>query len=386
MNLALNYYLEFLRKQLLFLLLIALLPSSFAQNHAAFQDTIPFRTDLGLIIIPITFNGIKKQFAFDTGATNSVSYDWAKNELKPTRKTINITSSSGLKSKMRFYKSGLIELGSRKIRKHSILNTAKNDVFSCYNIDGILGVDIIKELNWTIDFERKILVMYPSNYFPDKLKTMHRLNFNYQDKRPYVFLKRKNKEIRFLLDTGAGGFSNISKREYKFSTIDHYPNLSTQSASMDVNGLLTSSSAKIVKYAEGISHDVSISPIVVYNNQKSSKIGNRLWQNNQLFLSLKKDVLYSSKANINNTFKGYPCSVLFYKNKMRIIKVAEESVLWQNGVRQGDEVLSVNGKQFDNFCDLDNYFRKTVRLSKPFTITLADGKQFTITKNSILQD
>ncbi len=370
----------------MFLLLIVLLPSGFAQNRAAFQDTIPFRTDLGLIIIPITFNGVKKQFAFDTGATHSVSYDWAKNELKPTRKTMNITSSSGLKSKMRFYKSGLIELGSRKIRRHSILNTAKNDVFSCYNIDGILGVDIIKELNWTIDFERKILVMYPSNYFPDKVKTMHRLNFDYQNKRPYVFLKRKNKEIRFLLDTGAGGFSNISKREYNFSTIDLYPNLSTQSASIDVNGMLTSSLAKIVKYAEAFSGDAAISPIVVYNNQKSSKIGNRLWQNNELFLSLKKDKLYSFKANINNTFKGYPCSVLFYKNRMRIIKVEEESALWKNGVRQGDEVVSVNGKQFDNFCDLDNYFRKTVKLAQSFTITLADGKQFTITKNSVLKD
>lgn len=382
----LKYYLEFLRKQILFLLLIVLLPSGFAQNHTAFQDTIPFRTDLGLIIIPITFNGVEKEFAFDTGATHSVAYGWAKNELKPTRKTMNINSSSGLKSKMRFYKSGLIELGSRKIRRHSILNTAKNDVFSCYHIDGILGVDIIKELNWTIDFDRKILVMYPSNYFPDKVKTMYSLNFDYQDKRPYVFLKRKNKKIRFLLDTGAGGFSNISKQEYKFSTIDNYTNLSTQSASMDVNGVLTSSSAKILKYAESFSNDVAISPIIVYNNQKSSKIGNQLWQGNELFLSLKKDKLYSFKANINNKYKGYPCSILFYKNKMRIVKIEEDSLLWQNGVRQGDEILSVNGKQFNSFCALDSYFRKTVKLAESFKITLASGKQFFVAKNSVLKE
>ncbi|WP_439130598.1 retropepsin-like aspartic protease [Polaribacter sp.] len=380
-----KYYFKVLKKQVLFLLLIVLIPTGFAQNRAAFQDTIPFKTDLGLIIIPITFNGVEKQFAFDTGATHSVAYDWAKNELKPTRKTTNITSSSGLKSKMRFYKSGLIELGSRKIRKHSILNTAKNEVFSCYKIDGILGVDIIKELNWTIDFERKILVMYPSNHFPDKVKKMHPLTFSYHDKRPYVFLKRNNKKIRFLLDTGAGGFSNISKREYNFSTIDNYPNLSTQSASMDVNGILTSSLANIVKYTESVSGDVTISPIIVYNNQKSSKIANQLWRNNELFLSLKKDKLYSFKANINNKYKGYPCSVLFFKNKMRIVKVDEESDLWQNGVRQGTEILSINGKKFDNFCDLDNYFRKTVQLEQSFKITLANGSVFTVNKNSILK-
>lgn len=386
MKKSLKYCLEFLRKHVLFLLLIVLSQSGFSQNHAVFQDTIPFKTDLGLIVIPITFNGVEKQFAFDTGATHSVSYDWAKNELKSTRKTITINSSSGLKSKMRFYKSGLIELGSRKIRRHRILNTAENEVFSCYNIDGILGVDIIKEFNWTIDFERKFLIMYPSNHFPDNLKTMHRLDFDYQDKRPFVFLKRKDKKIRFLLDTGAGGFSNISKREYNFSTINNYPNLSTQSVSIDVNGILTSSSAKIVKYAKGFSNEVAISPVIVYNNQKSSKIGNQLWRDNRLFLSLKKDKLYSFKANIRNKYEGYPGAVLFYKNKMRIIKVEEKSILWQNGVRQGDEVLSINGKQFSNFCALDSYFRKTVKLAESFKITLANGKQFIISKNSVLKN
>ena len=142
------------------LLLLAFLTLQ-ATYGQAFQDTIPFNNDLGLIVIPVTFNGEEKQFAFDTGAQVSLSYGWAKESLKSTRKTTTITSSSGLKTRMRYYKSGKIELGSRKITGHRILNTPENDFFSCHNIDGILGVDIIGQLNWRIDYQNKILIMDP---------------------------------------------------------------------------------------------------------------------------------------------------------------------------------------------------------------------------------
>lgn len=191
-----------------FIFFIVILFGEIAYTQS-FQDTIPFRNDLGLIIIPITFNGVEKQFAFDTGAEHTVAYGWAKETLKKTNKTITIHSSSGLKSNMRFYKSGTVELGSRKITKHRILNAKKNGIFSCYRIDGILGVDIIKKLNWSIDYQNKRLIMYPSNYVPQHIKNMHKLDFDFQSNRPYVYLKGKANRLKFLLDTGAGGSSNI---------------------------------------------------------------------------------------------------------------------------------------------------------------------------------
>ena len=63
-----------MKKIALFFFLISLTLSTYSQNNVAYQDTIPFRNDLGLIIIPVTFNGVIKQFAFDTGATRSVAY------------------------------------------------------------------------------------------------------------------------------------------------------------------------------------------------------------------------------------------------------------------------------------------------------------------------
>jgi hypothetical protein len=375
-----------MKKQLTFLFFFFLLKTSYTQKVAAFQDTIPFRNDLGLLIIPITFNGVEKQFAFDTGAQRSVAYSWAENELKRTKNTITIASSGGLRSKMRFYKSGLIELGSRKIRGHKILNTPKNPFFSCHNIDGILGVDIIKELNWTIDFKRKILIMYPPKHFPESVKEMHALDFNFQKNKPHVFLKLNDTKIKFLLDTGAGGFSNISKQGYNLTKIDEYPQTYLQSGSFDVNGILTTTRPKVVLLPETSSREVLVSPIIQYNNRKSSKIGNHLWKNTQLFLSLKKNQLYSSISKIQEVYTSYSAAVMFSKGKIRIVKIREGSNLWNEGVRQGDEILSFNNQHFTNFCSLDKEQRKIATTGEPYQIELKDGRKFIIQREAILKE
>ncbi len=371
-----------MKKQLLFLLFILFLQNI---NSQAFQDTIPFRNDLGLIIIPMIFNGEEKQLAFDTGAQYTVSYSWAEKSLKKTRRVITINSSSGLKSKMRFYKSGKVELGSRKISGHKILNAPENDIFSCYKVDGILGVDIIKEFNWVIDYKNQILIMYPSNYTTENVKEMHQLDFIFSNNRPYVFLKHKKNKFRFLLDTGAGGFSNISKRNYNLTGLKDLPQVDMYTGSFDFNGILTSSQPKIFQLSETTSKQVKLSPVVYYNNQKSSKIGNKLWKKQQLFLSLKQQELHVSSSRIIDEFQSFPCSVIFHKGKMRIMKIVKGSDIWNMGLRQGDEVALYDGKKFNDFCSLNQYQRKELKDRKSIDLQLPNGKTVTIFKTTSLK-
>ena len=368
-----------MKKGLLFILLTFLFETTYSQ---AFQDTIPFRNDLGVIIIPITFNGIEKEFAFDTGAQSTVAYGWAQESLKPTSRTTVVASSSGLKSKMRFYKSGKIELGSRKITGHRILNTPKNEIFSCHKVDGILGVDIIKEFNWSIDYQNKRLIMYPPNHFPKKVEEMSQLSFDYKGNRPYVYLNRKGRKFRFLLDTGAGGYSNISQRNYTLSNINDFPQTSFYSGNFDVNGVLTKSKPIIFKFPESISDEVSLSPIVKYNKSKSTKLGNRLWRGKNLFISLKRKKLYVSTSKIDEQYSGYTCVVVFRKGKMRITNIQIGSEPWKMGIRQGDEVILYDGQKFTDFCSLDQYQRKIAKTGKSIELTLANNKKVIISKSA----
>ena len=120
-----------MKKITILLLLCCISLTLQAQKAKVYQDTIPFRNDLGIIIIPMMFNGVEKEFAFDTGAEVSLAFSWAKDELKPTSKVTNLRSSSGSRTKLRYYKSGTIQLGSREIKKHRILQGKDSDIFSC---------------------------------------------------------------------------------------------------------------------------------------------------------------------------------------------------------------------------------------------------------------
>ena len=344
----------------------------FAQK---FQDTIPFRDDLGIIIIPISFNNKVKHFAFDTGAQRTISYKWASEELKATKKQLTVLSSSRKKSKMRFYKSGKIQLGSRKISGHKILNTSKNEIFSCYEVDGILGVDIIQEFNWKINFDKKYLIMYPSNYTPDEVNKMHKLDFMYSKSRPYVFLKTKSTKFKFLLDTGASGYANISKRNYNLTGLEKIPQQELYTGSYDVNGIFSPSSPLILKFPKTKSKEVLIKPIVFYNNVKSSKIGNRVWENKSLFLDLKDENLFVSSQEINNSYESFPCSFAYKNGKIVVAKIHKNTKVWQLGLRQGVEVKEINGREFYNFCSLDKYQRSLTNYTKPIEITLINGKR-----------
>ena len=362
------------------LFLVFALLTVFISSAQKFQDTIPFRNDLGLIIIPISFNGVEKQFAFDTGAQHTVAYDWAEKELKKTTKTLTVVSSTNLRSKMYFYNSGTINLGSRKITGHKILNTPKNDIFSCHKVDGILGVDIIKALNWKIDYKKKMLIMYPSNHFPEDNNLMHELDFTFSDNRPYVYLRRKKNRFKFLLDTGSGGYSNISKRNYNLTNEDEFVKGEMYTGNFDVNGILTTTKPKILAFPESKSNKASIAPIIYYNNLKSSKLGNKLWKDQALFLSLKSKKLLVSSSKINQSYTGYECSVIYQKGKMVIMGLLKNGPLWHLGIRQGDEVLKIDGKTFFDFCSLDQYQRKMMSEEKPFSIQLKNGKSVIVSK------
>ena len=368
-----------MKKGVFLILLFLLFETSYSQ---AFQDTIPFRNDLGLIIIPLKFNGAVKQFAFDTGAEYSVAYGWAKKNLRKTNKSVTVRSSSNLRSKMSFYKSGKVQIGSRKITGHRVLGASENSIFSCHKVDGILGVDIIKNFNWTIDYKNKILIMYPSNYFPKKIENMEALEFSFNGRRPYVFLNLKKSRLQFLLDTGAGGYSNISKRNYNLTDLDKYPKVSFYSGSFGVNGILTKSNPVVFKIPKLTSKAVVFSPIINYNNQKSTKIGNKLWSEEELFLSLRKSKLYVSSTNINQSYKTYTGTVIFKNDKMQVLRIEVGSDLWKMGVRQGDEILQINGKKFTDFCSLDQYQRMLSKSGKSFDLQLANGKKITIAKKS----
>ncbi|MFC4635769.1 aspartyl protease family protein [Dokdonia ponticola] len=372
-----------MKKSIFFLVLCFISLSLYAQQPPAFQDTIPFRNDLGVIIVPITFNGVEKEFAFDTGAQASVGFSWVEKDLKRTSKKVNVKSSNGSKTKMRYYKSGTIQLGSRKITKHRILQIDDSEIFSCYAIDGVLGVDITQHFNWTIDFEKKILIMSPTDFYPEEVKEMHALDFDFTRNRPSVFMEMNGKKIKFLLDTGARE-SDLNKETYTLSNIEQLPKTTFYSGFFDVKGTLTKTNNIKLLLPDLTSGAVVITADADYGNQ-SSKIGNTLWRNRRLFMSLKNDELYVSDARIISDPWSYDCAAVVQDGKMVVFKIKEGSDAWKQGIRQGDEIKIFNGKTFTDFCELNKYQKQLSVEKKDFEWEFANGKKLTIQRKKVFK-
>lgn len=370
-------------KAIFFLCLSCVSLCAYAQQPSVYQDTIPFRNDLGIITVPITFNGVEKQFIFDTGAQFTVGFSWVKEDLKPTRKAINVNSSNGSRTKMSFYKSGTIQLGSKTIKKHKIIQAEDSDIFTCYKIDGILGVDITKHFNWIIDYDQNVLIMSPSDFYPEEIEGMYELDFDFSNNKPFVFMETSGQRLQYLLDTGASG-SDINKKAFINLNIDQYPHAKFYSGFYDLNGTLTKTFDNWLLLTGGTSGQVTLAPEMDYS-EKSSKIGNSLWKGKRIFLSMENDQLFVSESHIKNNPWSYDCSAVYSEGAMRVYKIREGSEAWNQGIRQGDKIQSYNGNIFTDFCTLDTFQRELTQEHKDLIFVFDNGIELNVSHKQILK-
>ncbi len=372
-----------MKSTLLFLLLSFF--SIYLSAQKRFCDTIPFRNDLGLIVIPIQFNGQEKDFIFDTGATHSIGYSWVKDELKATKKTLVITSSSTSKFRLRYYKSDTVKLASTKITKHRILGAKDSDIFSCYDIDGVLGMDIISHFNWLINYKDQYLVMFDSDFFPKEVhQNMYAVDFKYQDKRPSVFFNLLDKQIKFLVDTGASNSDIHVRYKNVVESLNINSKKETYSAFFDFNGILNTTKSVTIKFPEINSKSLKLRPIVDFS-EKSSKIGNSTWSNNSIFISAKNDKFYCSVNSIDESRESYGCFFIFDNDKIVTIKVIKGSKAWEEGIRQGTEILKINEVEFSDFCDIHKFQKEIAKQKNKLKVTLNDGKTITLNRELIFK-
>lgn len=147
-----------------YILLISLglgtLPFGFSQNLIASQDTVytfPFSLDSKLLVFEGEMNGVKTNFAFDTGASmglaNSLSEPSGK--LKVKGKQIKMRDSNNEVKKVKTGVSDEIQIGGFTFSK---VRSLVNDMSILYCMDYfLLGHDVIKQLNWEIDFDKNFI-------------------------------------------------------------------------------------------------------------------------------------------------------------------------------------------------------------------------------------
>lgn len=160
-----------------------------------------------LVTVKIDILGKTFRFLIDTGSERSflVPNNHLVNFQKDLKQKVNVKGIGPDKIIEYFYCIPQIEIDGQIIRETDFLMKDRSLMFYFLGIDGIIGWDILKRINFLINFKDKLFIVSEI-----KLENLHPSVPIVPDKQLVVQLSYHNRNIKALIDSGANT-SVISK-------------------------------------------------------------------------------------------------------------------------------------------------------------------------------
>ena len=149
-------------------------------NLKDYYEVIPYQTEIGKIIIPVTINDKTYRFLLDTGAPNLFAPELLK-ELNITEgDSINVSDSNNQGQKMKFAVVPQLKIGNLIFENQAglIYNFEEHNLLSCYKIDGFIGSNPVSIKPHTYLLKPELLEKIESPIiFYEKIKTGLKISF-----------------------------------------------------------------------------------------------------------------------------------------------------------------------------------------------------------------
>ncbi|NME71875.1 retropepsin-like aspartic protease [Flammeovirga aprica] len=327
--------------------------------------TIPFEKRMGLIVIQVEINGKKYDFIVDTGATNVISPDMAKELQLKKKGKVSVTDSQSNKQTAYFF-----EIPELFIQNFSFQNTTciALDIydeklnFNCLGVDGIIGANLMKEGIWQIDYQKKEITIYKNNTLVD-LNGYDSINFKSNIQfHPTLTIDIHGATSKLKVDTGSNGCLRLSNR---------YKNIIFEKDSLElVNsqyGSITSgifgkgkNETKEFYQADSVllGNYLCQDFIIGFQDEGSHLLGNQFFANFNLIIDWQKSMLYINKVDqiVLHSDKRFPVSIDRKEDlKTYYIRSIYTKHQEQNDmIAVGDTVISINNVLTSDFTQ-DNY-------------------------------
>jgi predicted aspartyl protease len=190
-------------------------------NDKEYYEVIPYETEIGKIILPVTINNKTYRFLLDTGAPNLFSTELLKEINVAEGDSINVNDANNQDQKMKFAVVPQLKIGNLVFENQAglIYNFEEHNLLSCYKIDGFIGSNLLRNSIIKMNGANKTIII------TNKIKSLKidkkpiKMKLYGNQKSPFVELKfvGKNNEKAsdmVLVDTGMDGLYDMSKRAY----------------------------------------------------------------------------------------------------------------------------------------------------------------------------
>jgi predicted aspartyl protease len=185
-----------------------------------YYEKIDFEFTDNKIIIPVSIDGTVYRFLFDTGAPNVISKDLFRKINPKVLKTTKTHDAAGNSDDLKIVSIPEIHIGKAVFKKTKALvyDLSNIDIFKCYDIDGFIGSNLLKNSIVQIDFTKKTLILTDNHRNMDLEKSGSvKMAVLGEQSSPFIFIElkgSKNARDQVMIDTGMDGFYDLSHRSY----------------------------------------------------------------------------------------------------------------------------------------------------------------------------
>jgi hypothetical protein len=332
-----------------------------------------------LIIVPITIKGKEYRFLFDTGAPFSISKELQENTNFKTVSKGNIVDSDYNRKKVKWVRVNSINIGNVSFKNQTAFvgDFNANPIMNCLEIDGIIGSNLIRQYNWTIDQEKYTLSLSSKTGIDTRedslvlpFKTDNQYNI-------YVDINIGKLSIKnVLVDYGSNGSIALSNEIFALLQEKNIVNKTFIEKGINQSGII----GKPVELNRKISYSDSVRinnlsiENVMLRTGKTVSLGNDFlsrfkvtidWNSKNLYL-LKSDKV-RDKSNTAGFRIGYTLEKGIY-----VQSVMEKSDAYNKGIRPNMEVVKIDSLDFKNGSDFCDYVDH--RLNNQIFLELINSK------------
>ncbi|MFN7172859.1 MAG: PDZ domain-containing protein [Fimbriimonadaceae bacterium] len=332
---------------------------------------VPFTVTESAMVVDATINGRKLSFMFDTGFSGTATVGQSVNLGKPTG-YINLRDFVGQFQAPTYdvtsFKMGDLNLDPTDLRIVQDRGDGYTDSYGVH-VDGIMGMQPFSKYVMEINFERNVLIFHPRSVDitqrkPDNKRTfLSRLLPTGKDSLEMTVTAENGKRMVLALDTGNGFYATTHRNVLERLGLwpkDQKPNY--MRAAGVASGTVESWYAQLRNvniYGVPVANSYwSIIDLPSSSAEHDGTIGFQFLKHFNTIIDLERRRVWMENFSgevENEEVAEIGCQAYFFPNEGRalIVRVMPGSPADKAGVRRGDVLLSIDGRE-----PLERSFRK----------------------------
>ena len=358
-------------------------------NQSNYLDSIPFDYVRGKIIIPVTIQGDTFNFLFDSGAPTIISEEVQDKFSFRILGSDTISDIYSNKNKMQIVIVDSLFLGSVRFDGIPALVSRFNELpWSCFNIDGFIGSNLLRNSIIKIDINKQYVVL--SDRLRKELGYLHmcpmEMKLDHQSS-PHVNISLgMNIEESFLFDTGSDNFISLKTKKFnenrEYLSINHLRS-GFGAGSMGLFGTgQRDATYKLKLDSIKFCNSTIIEPIIRVN-RTSSKIGTKIMDYGSIIMDYRDQQLFFDSEDETMTYRTLTESEFGFMPVIKDDKF-QIGVIWENsladslGLEPGYEILQINEYDFktslsESFCEI--FINEPLKAADTLNITYKNDEE-----------